>query len=442
MKNLIALIICSTILSGCGGGGNGGTSTTPPIIDSGTCSIADQNQQLLSLLQDKYYWYQDLSSSLNSASYSSPYDLLDAARVPQDRFSFILTEAQYTAAFTDANFVGYGFSHQVSVDLTTLEIRYVYNNGAAHDAGMARGDKITAVDGMGIPQLIALVAAGNTTWSAVFGASTEGVSATINWQKPSGEIFSENLVKTVVDTNTVLKSQVFSSFDKQVGYVVFNSFVERSRADLNAAFDQFKQANVSELVLDLRYNGGELVSVANQLSTQIGGINVENQTFVNLVHNNKHPENNSTQLFALGEGVEQLDLDRVVVLTTGASCSASELVINALKPFVDVVTVGERTCGKPVGMNPVQICDKVIFAINFETTNALGVGGYFDGLPTQCFAQDKIVADWGSLNDPLLREGMYYIDNGQCFSANKTPFKQRVNPVDFSQGPIKARNDQ
>ena len=71
-------------------------------------------------------------------------------------------------------------------------------------------------------------------------------------------------------------------------------------------------------------------------------------------------------------------------------------------------------------MNPIQICDKIVFAINFETTNHLNVGGYFDGLPEHCFAADNIVADWGNIADPLLQEGLFYINNEQCFSVSKS----------------------
>lgn len=106
----------------------------------------------------------------------------------------------------------------------------------------------------------------------------------------------------------------------------------------------------------------------------------------------------------------------MIVLTGSRTCSAGEMLINALSPFIDVVTIGEGTCGMPVGANPVQIWDKMVIAINYETTNAVGAGGYFDGIDPECFAQDRIVADWGSIHDPLLREALYYIDNNSCFS--------------------------
>jgi len=143
---------------------------------------------------------------------------------------------------------------------------------------------------------------------------------------------------------------------------------------------KFAQENIDEMILDLRYNGGGLIRVAGQLSTQIAGAAVEGEVFVDYKHNDKQQGQNRTSYFSLGAGIEKMDLDKVVVLTSRGSCSASELVINALEPFINVVTVGDNTCGKPVGMYPTDVCDYVVFAINFETVNAEGTGGYFDGL--------------------------------------------------------------
>ncbi len=452
MKKLISTIWCLGLLAGCGGGGGGSTATTgqgggqTPVPPASQCSVAAENEALLGYLQDDYYWYQDIPQGLDAASFASPQDLLAAAKVAQDRFSFVISTAEFDAIFTNANFVGMGFSNRVASNGQTLEIRYVFDNGAAFEAGMARGDNITAINGTAVSELVSQVNAGQTTWAAIFGQSVAGNEVTLTYSKPSGESLTKVFVKSVIDTNTVLASQVIPTLDKQVGYMVFDQFISRSEADLNTAFNQLSAANVDELILDLRYNGGGFVHVANQLSTQIAGTNVSGQTFTGLVYNDKNTARNTSQTFALGEGVEQLNLDRVIVLTTAQTCSASELVINGLSPFIDVVTIGDTTCGKPVGMNPVQICEDTIFAINFETVNGLGVGGYFNGIATECFAQDNIVADWGSIEDPLLREGLFYIDNGSCFTANRAPLALEQSPanlndpIDFRLGPRATQN--
>ncbi|HSG50675.1 MAG TPA: S41 family peptidase, partial [Rheinheimera sp.] len=184
--------------------------------------------------------------------------------------------------------------------------------------------------------------------------------------------------------------------------------------ELEQAFAEFAAQGVNELVLDLRYNGGGLIRVANQLSTQIAQNAVQNQIFVKYQYNDKNTAKNTTTRFSLGQGQTVLNLDRVFVLTTDGTCSASEMVINSLSPFVDVVQVGSRTCGKPVGMQPDAIGSYVLFAINFQTVNALDQGDYFDGLAPTCAVADTIVGDWGVSNDPLYAEARQYITSGQC----------------------------
>lgn len=402
-------------LSACDGSGGG--SNIPKIETSDNCSNTAQNQSLLNYLEEHYYWYRDIPANLNLANYSTPYDVLDAIRVPQDIYSFIMTEQQYTDTYTNANAVAYGFSQVLAPDKQSLLVRFVYDNGSADTQGLTRGDRIIAIDGVAVSSLVSQVEAGSTSWSEIFGPSTVGYSGNFIWIKPDGEQVETNMVKSVVDTNTLLHHEVINYQDQKVGYMVFNRFIDRSIDDLNMAFNTFANDDVEQLILDLRYNGGGLVSVANQLASQIAGNNVLGKTFSNLKYNDKNSQNNVSYQFDLGGGAQQLDLENVIVLTTEATCSASELVVNALMPYIDVVTIGNATCGKPIGMNPVQICDKVIFAINFETTNGEDQGGYFDGLPVTCSVQDNIVGDWGSLQDPLLKQGLDYLDTQQCNSS-------------------------
>jgi C-terminal processing protease CtpA/Prc len=378
-------------------------------------------------MQQAYFWYQDVPTGLDISTFSSLHSLLEAAKAPQDRFSFVMPEQEYKDKVLDATYIGYGLSWQVAANESIIEIRSVYDNGPAFDAGITRGAKITAIDGISTAELIADVNAGSKVWDDIFGAAEEGQSATFSWQTPDGDMRENNLAMVQVFRNSVLHSEVMPSFDKKVGYMVFDSFAYRSGGDLNLAFNQFKTEEIDELVLDLRYNSGSLIHIANQLSSQIGGSNVLGQTFTNVQYNDNRAANNHSVAYSLEQGIEQLDLARVIVLTTGETCAASEMVINSLSPFIDVVTVGETTCGQPLGVDPLTICDSVVFAVTYATSNVLGNGDYYDGLPPECFAEDKVVADWGNVDDPLLREGLYYANNNQCFSRNRAPLKQAFN---------------
>lgn len=416
------------------------------------CSVPDANNQLYDFMDSDYFWYKDLTQNFDPEAHGDIKEALNALRVSQDRFSFAMTTEEYDD-YRQSIFFGYGFSHYRTTNNDGLVIRYVFDAGSAAQNGLRRGDTITAVNGKSMATILSEVDAGTNTLSAVFGPNEDGHTIDVTFEKPDGTSVEAQFSKGSITADTVMATQVknitIGEESKKVGYLVFDSFDARSEQELNTAFDQFATEQIDEMVLDVRYNGGGLIRVAKQLSTQIAGDAVENEVFVRYVHNDKLTSQNSTSYFSLGQGIEKMNLDRVVVLTTGSSCSASELVINALKPFVEVITIGEQTCGKPVGMYPSEICDHVVFAINFQTQNAAGFGDYFDGLEVDCPVNDVVTGDWGVDSDPLLAEGLHYLSNGSCSAAGgivprsqnggaKSLFKQ-PKPVDFSQGPVHAR---
>jgi len=406
----IFVLVSVLMLSACGGGGSSNGSGSQTSI----CQRSDVNSQVFCALQQDYLWYRDLPSSINPDSYNSPSALLNAVIAPQDSFSFILTRQEYEDRFINATFFGYGFSSVRVDNNTALQIAYVYDNGSASQNGLRRGDKVIEIEGVSVASWLSQLDAGSITSEDIYGPNQAGVMRNFVWTKPDNSQRSANFIKSEVTTNTVLHRSVAVEGDKRIGYLVFNSFIELSETELQQAFADFAAQGVNELVLDLRYNGGGLIRVANQLSTQIAQNFVRNQVFVKYRYNDKNTAKNVTTLFALGAGQTVLNLDRVLVLTTDSTCSSSELVINSLTPFIDVVQIGGSTCGKPVGMQPDIIGNYVLFAINFQTVNALDQGDYFDGLMPTCAVADAIAGDWGVATDPLYAEARRYISSGQC----------------------------
>lgn len=399
-----------TLLVACGGGGDGSSSPTGGgSANADNCSVVGQNEYFLDYMRDDYFWYNDIPNNIDPSDYNSVFELLDAIRSPIDRFSYVLTEAEYQSRFVDAEYIGFGLATRTLGN--RLLLNYVYPDSPAAQAGMQRADEITAIDGTSVATLIA-----NGSLNQALGAKNVGVTVEFTWQRPDGTEFTELVSKTEVETNTVLAIERFTVGERDVGYYVLNSFIDRTGADLNNAYDALM--GVDELVIDVRYNGGGLIRYANQASSQAAGNNVLGFDFVTLLFNDKNTTNNYTSQFELIDGVRQLDLDRVFVLTTGASCSSSELLINSLKPFIEVVVIGQPTCGKPVGQSPQPFCDKRSFVINFETVNAEGEGRYFDGIAPTCQANDNLVADWGQNGDPLLDEARFYMLNSSCSAVS------------------------
>lgn len=404
-RSLIALSLAAT-LTACGGSSDDDTSSGGP----GQCTALDQNQRLVNELRQNYLWNDELPNNINPASYANVYELLANVIPTHDRFSFILTEQEYEDIYVNATFFGFGFSAEDDINDGVMRVRYVYDDSPADRAGLTRGSEIYAINGTDMSVWYQRLATGAATWTDLFGPDEEGYEITFEWNRPDGQHDRGVLGKEEVETNTVMAVERFAADDREIGYFVFDSFINRAEHDVNAAFDQLQ--DVDELIIDLRYNSGGLIRIANQIASQSSWHEVEGEVFVTYQYNDNYP--NQDYLFNLGRGIERLNLDRVVVLTTSASCSSSELVINSLTPFVEVVTVGQPTCGKPVGQQPAPICDKVVFAINFQTVNAAGYGGYFDGIQPTCTAVDTVRTDWGDPADPLLGEALHYLNTGSC----------------------------
>ena len=413
----VTAMACAALVS-CGGGGGSDSGNTGGGGNVVACSVADEKQRFLNYMRDDYFWYRDIPSTVNLAAYADSYALLEAIRSNQDRFSFLLTEQEYQDRYVNAEFIGFGFGSRV--ENQRVFINYVFANSPAQLAGIRRGDELVSINGTAVTTLIQ-----QGTYTSALGANNVGVTVELGWRKPNGDTFTAVVSKNFVETNTVLATEVLDVNDKQVGYFVLNSFINRTGADLNSAYNQF--AGVDELIIDVRYNGGGLIRYANQAASQAAGNNVIGNVFTRYIYNDKNTSSNQIEYFQLYEGIRQLNLERVYVLTTAASCSSSELIINALEPFVDVVVIGGRTCGKPVGQSPRSICDKRTFVVNFETVNADFEGRYFNGIPADCEVADVLVGDWGDVNDPLLVATRNHIATGNCqaIGAQATQTQQR-----------------
>jgi hypothetical protein len=207
---------------------------------------------------------------------------------------------------------------------------------------------------------------------------------------------------------------VSSPAGRKMGYLVLKDFLSQALGPMDAAFAQFKAAGATELVLDLRYNGGGLISVATALGSYAVGPVRDGQVFATLLHNDKHPSSNSVNRFA--SYVSALGVSRVFVLAGARTCSASELVINGLRPFVSVVLVGDTTCGKPVGFVPASHCGTTFSAVNFETANANNEGRYFGGFnpSSTCSIADDLDHPLGDASEALLQGARLYADSGTC----------------------------
>lgn len=412
-------MLLAVFLSWCALGATPSSAQTPPAPD---CSVLGQTRFVHETLDEFYFWYQHLPD-VALALFDSPEAYLDAVRFrPLDEsFSFISSKQADDAFFSNSQFIGFGFSSKL-LATDDLRITQVFPDGPAAAAGLERGFRLLEINGRSVKDLVE-----TGDLATIFGPAEMGVPGELRYRDLSGREARVSMAKALVTIPTVSLTRVYDVDGIRVGYIVFRNFVSPSGPALTVAFGELLAAGATELVLDLRYNGGGLVSVAQQLGGLIGGVTTSGQVFGVLRHNDKNTFRDQTMRFA--DVRNALDLKRLIVITTRGSASASELIINALRPFMSVIVVGDTTFGKPVGQYGFEFCDKVLHPVSFTIRNALDEGDFFAGIAPTCAAADELSRAFGDTREASLAEALFYVKNGACSAASAAARTSLRSPV-------------
>jgi C-terminal processing protease CtpA/Prc len=357
------------------------------------------NKSLYTTMKNIYLWYDKLPS-VNPLYYSTPYELMEALRYKElDRWSFVLTWHEYDQYFQEGKMIGHGFMISRDEDYN-LRIAFVYPSTLAYSKGVRRGWIITKVNG---------VPASQSNVIQLLGTGSTDVENTIEFIDNDNVYRTITLKKEELKINPVLHSEIIHVFDKKIGYIVFQDFIDAANIRIDSAFSYFKQENVDDLILDLRYNGGGSVDVAVHLSGWLtGNVNAE-KTLINIQHNDRNRQRDTS--FTVPYNGSSLDLARIVFIGTSATASASELIINGMTPYMDVSLIGAPTNGKPVGMYVLEYEDKdyAAFPVCFKYTNALDVGDFYNGLQPDVLVNDDLTRDFGDPDEGMLKAAINYI---------------------------------
>jgi len=366
------------------------------------------------------------------AGYSKPEELFEdllnkpVSKYPInaiDRFSWIVDD--YTVLEQELN--GISKNNGVDFRLTRVSegsndlvgyVRYIIANSDASTKDVKRGYFFTAVNGTKL------------TASNYEALLLNSESYTLNFADYNGSAFvlngkSVSLTKTTLEENPILINKVINSNEHKIGYLMYNGFYADYDARLNEAFGELKAQGVTDLVLDLRYNGGGSVRTATRLASLITG-QFDGKIFSKRQYNIKLMASMSTaELETLndrfvnnidGTALNSLNLSKVYILTTDNTASASELVINGLKPYINVVQIGETTIGKNVGSFTVYDSETLTktkvnpnhkYAMQplvLKIANSQDFGDYTSGL-TPTYLQQEFVTSYGVLgetNEPFL----------------------------------------
>jgi len=395
--------------------------TTP--VDSGL-TPAMARDSLYYIMKEWYLWYnmpEALSvTSTSKGNYKDPYELLEAMRYKTlDRWSFVADYEEFTAQM-QGSFSGHGF--RIGLDLSgNARIAMIYSNSPLYVNGVRRGWIVKKINNTDIAPI--LLSGDGAAYSALIGPGEAGITNTFLFQSPDGNEVTISSTKATFQVNSVLVYDTLHLTSGITGHLVFESFIEPSENELATAFSYFKGNNVTDLILDLRYNSGGYLSVAQSLASYIAGNNHQGETFLKFKYNTKHPEQNS--IYPFRTTAYPLALSRLVVITTRSTASASETVMNGLKPFVDIVSFGDTTNGKPTGMNGWDIGHKyLMYPITFKTVNSLNQGDYFDGIFPAVALPDDIAHDFSDREEACLKEAIHYLEIGLVTAKRGYVFKR------------------
>ena len=441
----------STSGSGTGGGtiGGGGGGTT-----SDQCSLRNRQVWSQGVLNEWYLFPETLPATLDPAPYSTVSDYIDALTATargqrRDRFFTYLTSiAQENAFFSSGSSAGFGF--RVSSEATTRRvfISEAFEGTVALAAGIDRGDEVLAIGTTPttlrtVTDIIA--AEGTAGVTDAFGPTTAGTTRTLRLTGPSG---LRTLTLTKADYSLMPVSarygvKVIDDGTRKIAYLNLRTFISTADGQLRTAFAQFRTAGITDYIVDFRYNGGGLVSTAELMGDLLGGNRFSSDVFSLTTYRAEKASNNSTKRFNVqSQSVSPL---RIAFIGTGATASASELVINSFIPYYGsrLALIGTNTFGKPVGQVAIDraACDDRLRVVAFSTRNSANSDAYFDGLKTavtaSCQATDDLTKPLGDPAEASTKAALDFLAGRTCVpipivgqsSQSATPRRELLTPL-------------
>jgi C-terminal processing protease CtpA/Prc len=412
-----------------------------------TATLDTERRWVRSYMDEAYLWYREIPGVntadplFNTASVPESLDnyfqalktrATTASGKAKDEFSFTFPTAEWEALSQSGIVAGFGAEWILGSPTPPRNVRiaFVEPNTPAANNGLARGESVVSIDGFsiddtsdaGLAKLNEALFSPVNGRSYVFVVSTGATSRTVTMS-------AQPITKTPVQN-----VRTISTPSGSVGYMTFNDHILPAEGQLVAAFQQLASANVTDLVLDLRYNGGGFIYIASQVGYMIAGATrTNNRIFERFQFSDRraadtNDPDNRTPFFGTASGfantgttanapLPTLNLGRVYVLASPGTCSASESIVNGLRGIgVEVVLVGGTTCGKPYGFTAKDNCGISYFPIEFQGVNDIGFGDFADGFaPTAtCTVPDDLSRALGDSSEGMLAAALSHRASGSC----------------------------
>lgn len=417
---LLALC-CLLGLAGCGGGGSG-DGDPGAVAGAAECSVDAQKSWLAGYMEEWYFW-RSLAPRPPATGFASVPEYFRALlytgsdpAFPADRWSGSEASESYNRFYGEGQTLGYGLA-VAGLEVAgqagrPLLVRQVEPLSPAGAAGLQRGDELLLLAGRPATELVL------ANDFALLSPATAGQTLALRVRTPDGAERNLTLTAAVYALSPLAQQRVVQSPQgRRWGYLQVNNMIAQALTPLDGVFAGWRAQGLEGVVLDLRYNGGGLVSAGATLASYLAPPGSAGQVYASLRYNERRAASNDS-IVRLGTQAQALPGPRVYVLSGRRTCSASEQLVNGLRGIgVDVVTVGETSCGKPVGSLPSARCGTTYSVINFESVNARGEGRYWEGLPARCSVAEDFRQALGTPGEPLLAAALTHADSGQCPQA-------------------------
>jgi C-terminal processing protease CtpA/Prc len=414
-----------------GGGGGGGTPSPSPTPTPTGCGLRAQ-QDFADQVLNEWYLFPDLLATANPASFSNLDSYLDARVAParaqnRDRFfTFATSIAEENALISSGSSAGFGIRLSYDTAAQRLFVVEAYEGANGLAAGLDRGSEIIAIgtSSATLQTVSSLFASGGSQAVAnALGPSTPGTVRVLRFVQPGGATIERSITKTEFALDPVSDrygSVILNDGGRRVGYINLRTFIVSDAANqLRQAYGQFAAQGVTQLIIDLRYNGGGLVSVADTMGDLMGAGRVGQVWSRTLLRPSTAAENETRTFRAETNAIAPT---RIAVISTDATASASELVTNSLIPYLgsNLALVGRNSFGKPVGQFGFDLaaCDLRVRAVAFQTVNASNQGEYYTGLasvaPNTCRAGDDISRPLGDPREASIAAALDFLGGRTC----------------------------
>lgn len=403
-----------------------------------TVSVEDKiKDSSLLYARDIYLWYNQIPATFDPRTFADPDAIMKGIRpyslengVVADRFSFAAKQVDWNniSSGNSADFgLGVFFFNSPNVN-TDLRVKSVERESPAGKAGIKRGWRIIKLNGSSN-----IDASNQSSTDAVVAAIFSSTNTSFTFQKPDGSTVDITLTAAGYRTHPVMLDSIYTMSSKKIGYMVFNSFIGDTveiKSELDRVFNRFSASGINDVVIDLRYNGGGYVSIAEKLSNYLAPSSANGNLMMKQQYNDKYSKYNVATNF---NKAGNLNLPRIVFIVSSSTASASELLINNLTPFMDVKLIGRNnTYGKPVGFFPIPVGDWYIFPVSFKTVNSIGKSDYYAGFTPNAIIADGLDKDFGDVTEASLASAIKYFTTGA--------FRYQADAIYTEQPQVKAAN--